>query len=383
MIQNICNTLKNEKISTYKIVKKVCEKKSFSRVYGEKVFKRENMRNYLIRFLNEDKIKEIEVQSDSLMLTDNMISYLKDMPGEVSKRESYSLESSMFNSNEEQRNLSDGYIIKILTEMKNCNVVIEQESYYYEWYSLKEKHEQKFIRYNLFFLDLSTNYFMNTSFFEAEKWKDIYYKLNRCRENKMQLQEIDKRKTYEISPKAMSKILRKIARLFCADSIWNGESTLCDLDIEKEKFPSYINFISAPIKGILFDAEGNQIKEKHLIERGIVKNFLSNTYYSSKLQNAYPGNAGIIDLKEVECYSIKFYTKVEVGQEGDFVIGDFESIELERDVLKGVALYKGEETVKFSIELSVHDFFEHVAYKNCNYTWNDNCWTTSGLLSFN
>jgi PmbA protein len=114
---------------------------------------------------------------------------------------------------------------------------------------------------------------------------------------KLNPQKIESEKISIIFDRRVSKgMLSVLASAISASSIARGTSFLKD-KINKEIFSTSINIYDKPdiVKGLgsrNFDNEGVKTKELKLVDRGVLKNYLIDTYYGKKLNLESNGRSG-------------------------------------------------------------------------------------------
>ncbi|MDC6481898.1 metallopeptidase TldD-related protein [Pelagibacteraceae bacterium] len=114
---------------------------------------------------------------------------------------------------------------------------------------------------------------------------------------KLNPQKIESEKISIIFDKRISKgMLSVLASAISASSIARGTSFLKD-KINKEIFSTSINIYDKPdiVKGLgsrNFDNEGVKTKELKLVDQGVLKNYLIDTYYGKKLNLESNGRSG-------------------------------------------------------------------------------------------
>tara|TARA_Y100000992_G_C21181277_1_gene450800 strand:- start:256 stop:960 length:705 start_codon:yes stop_codon:yes gene_type:complete len=157
--------------------------------------------------------------------------------------------------------------------------------------------------------------------------------------NKLGPKKIDSEKIGIIFDKRISKgILSTLASAVSASAISRGTSFLKD-KIDNEIFPSSINIIDDPkIKKGLgsqnFDSEGVENNSLKLVENGILKNYLIDTYYGKKLNLKSNGRSGgttnlyfengNLSFKELLNLEKKFlYITETIGHGGNIITGDY------------------------------------------------------------
>ena len=157
--------------------------------------------------------------------------------------------------------------------------------------------------------------------------------------NKLGPKKIDSEKIGIIFDKRISKgILSTLASAVSASAISRGTSFLKD-KIDNEIFPSSINIIDDPKiqKGIgsqNFDSEGVENNSLKLVESGILKNYLIDTYYGKKLNLKSNGRSGgttnlyfengNLSFKELLNLEKKFlYITETIGHGGNIITGDY------------------------------------------------------------
>ena len=157
--------------------------------------------------------------------------------------------------------------------------------------------------------------------------------------NKLGPKKIDSEKIGIIFDKRISKgILSTLASAVSASAISRGTSFLKD-KIDNEIFPSSINIIDDPKiqKGLgsqNFDSEGVENNSLKLVENGILKNYLIDTYYGKKLNLKSNGRSGgttnlyfengNLSFKELLNLEKKFlYITETIGHGGNIITGDY------------------------------------------------------------
>ena len=114
---------------------------------------------------------------------------------------------------------------------------------------------------------------------------------------KLNPQKIESEKISIIFDRRISKgILGTFASAITASSIARGTSFLKD-QINEEIFSPSINIFDKPdiVKGLgskYFDSEGVKTKELKLVEQGVLKHYLVDTYYGKKLNLKSNGRSG-------------------------------------------------------------------------------------------
>ena len=157
--------------------------------------------------------------------------------------------------------------------------------------------------------------------------------------NKLGPKKIDSEKIGIIFDKRISKgILSTLASAVSASAISRGTSFLKDKK-DNEIFPSSINIIDDPKiqKGLgsqNFDSEGVENNSLKLVENGILKNYLIDTYYGKKLNLKSNGRSGgttnlyfengNLSFKELLNLEKKFlYITETIGHGGNIITGDY------------------------------------------------------------
>ena len=157
--------------------------------------------------------------------------------------------------------------------------------------------------------------------------------------NKLGPKKIDSEKIGIIFDKRISKgMLSTLASAVSASAISRGTSFLKD-KIDNEIFPSSINIIDDPKiqKGLgsqNFDSEGVENNSLKLVENGILKNYLIDTYYGKKLNLKSNGRSGgttnlyfengNLSFKELLNLEKKFlYITETIGHGGNIITGDY------------------------------------------------------------
>ena len=142
-----------------------------------------------------------------------------------------------------------------------------------------------------------------------------------------------------IFDKRISKgILSTLASAISASAIARGTSFLKD-QINSEVFPNSINIIDDPKieKGLgsqNFDSEGVETNSLKLVENGILKNYLIDTYYGKKLNLKSNGRSGgttnlyfengTLSFKDLLNSEKKFlYITETIGHGGNIITGDY------------------------------------------------------------
>ena len=142
-----------------------------------------------------------------------------------------------------------------------------------------------------------------------------------------------------IFDKRISKgILSSLASSISASSIARGTSFLKD-KINKEIFSSSINIYDKPdiVKGMgsqYFDAEGVKTEELKLVDQGVLKHYLVDTYYGKKLNLKSNGRSGGVTNLYFEKGTIKYedllklnskilYITETIGHGSNLVTGDY------------------------------------------------------------
>ncbi|MDC1146271.1 metallopeptidase TldD-related protein [Candidatus Pelagibacter sp.] len=133
-------------------------------------------------------------------------------------------------------------------------------------------------------------------------------------------------------------ILSNFASAITASSIVRGTSFLKD-KINEEIFSTSINIFDKPdiVKGLgsrYFDSEGVQTKELKLVEQGVLKHYLVDTYYGKKLNLKSNGRSGgtsnlffekgTISYKDLlKLNSRTLYITETIGHGSNLVTGDY------------------------------------------------------------
>ena len=377
---NIYELMNKEKIEKFKIMRMKCNKKSYSLIYGNEEWKSEELTTYLVRFLWKNEIKEIKIVSEKLNITRELLRYIKEIPGIVNIGEDFELSPPALICCEKKEKEFEIQIQDLLSKIKDSNIVIDQERYCCKWYSYNEEFRQEFVKYRVLYLNLLTNKFIDYTFEDEKGWKYLHKMMFKYNTQYLKVYKKSKQQMFELDALAMSKILKKIVMLFYADQIYYNRSFFEISDLGKKFFSDYINLYSIPIDRLYFDAEGNQIKKRCLIRDGEIKDILSNSYFAMKL-NTFSGNAGLVNKEEIEGYLIQFDTVVKRTCVDSFVkILDFETINIEKDMIKGVAICDNGEIYKLQVDISIFDFINNVMYINEEFSWIERCWTTNAVI---
>ena len=156
---------------------------------------------------------------------------------------------------------------------------------------------------------------------------------------KLNPQKIESEKISIIFDKRISKgVLSTFASAISASSIARGTSFLKD-KINKEIFSNSINIYDKPdiIKGLgsrYFDSEGVKTKELKLVDNGVLKHYLVDTYYGKKLNLKSNGRGGGTSNLFFEKGSISYkdllklnprtlYITETIGHGSNLVTGDY------------------------------------------------------------
>jgi PmbA protein len=156
---------------------------------------------------------------------------------------------------------------------------------------------------------------------------------------KLNPQKIESEKISIIFDKRISKgILSTFASAITASSIARGTSFLKD-KINEEIFSTSINIYDKPdiVKGLgskYFDSEGVKVKELKLVDQGVLKHYLVDTYYGKKLNLKSNGRSGGTSNLFFEKGSISYkdllklnprtlYITETIGHGSNLVTGDY------------------------------------------------------------
>jgi len=156
---------------------------------------------------------------------------------------------------------------------------------------------------------------------------------------KLNPQKIESEKISIIFDRRISKgILSVLANTISASSIARGTSFLKD-KINEEIFSSSINIFDKPniVKGLgsrYFDDEGVKTKELKLVDQGVLKHYLVNTYYGKKLNLKSNGRSGGASNLYFEKGSVSYknllklnqrtlYITETIGHGSNLVTGDY------------------------------------------------------------
>ena len=156
---------------------------------------------------------------------------------------------------------------------------------------------------------------------------------------KLNPKKIDSEKISIVFDKRVSKgILRSLASSISASSIARGTSFLKD-KINEEIFSSSINIYDNPdiVKGMgsrYFDSEGVKTEQLKLIDQGVLKHYLVDTYYGKKLNLKSNGRSngssnlyfekGSISYKDLLKLNSKIlYITETIGHGSNLVTGDY------------------------------------------------------------
>ncbi len=156
---------------------------------------------------------------------------------------------------------------------------------------------------------------------------------------KLNPQKIESEKISIIFDRRISKgMLSVLASAISASSIARGTSFLKD-KINEEVFSSSINIYDKPdiVKGLgskYFDSEGVKIEELKLVDRGVLKHYLVDTYYGKKLNLKSNGRSGGTSNLYFEKGSISYknllklnqrtlYITETIGHGSNLVTGDY------------------------------------------------------------
>ena len=103
-----------------------------------------------------------------------------------------------------------------------------------------------------------------------------------------------------LTPQASCEILSVLSGSFLAESVYKNKTRLKDRLGEK-CFSEIINLVDSGLAGMgafPFDGEGVPSQDNILVEKGIFKSFLYDTYYGRKFNSPSTGNAARSGLKE-------------------------------------------------------------------------------------
>jgi len=103
-----------------------------------------------------------------------------------------------------------------------------------------------------------------------------------------------------LTPQASCEILSVLSGSFLAESVYKNKTRLKDRLGEK-CFAEIINLVDSGLAGMgafPFDGEGVPSQDNILVEKGIFKSFLYDTYYGKKFNSSSTGNAARSGLKE-------------------------------------------------------------------------------------
>jgi PmbA protein len=103
-----------------------------------------------------------------------------------------------------------------------------------------------------------------------------------------------------LTPQASCEILSVLSGSFLAESLYKNKTRLKDR-LEEKCFSEIINLVDSGLAGMgafPFDGEGVPSQDNILVENGIFKSFLYDTYYGRKFNSPSTGNAARSGLKE-------------------------------------------------------------------------------------
>ena len=156
---------------------------------------------------------------------------------------------------------------------------------------------------------------------------------------KLNPQKIKSEKISVVFDKRISKgILSTLAGAISASAIARGTSFLKE-KLNKEIFPSSINVLDKPniVKGLgsrYFDSEGVKSEELRLVEQGVLKHYLVDTYYGKKLKLKSNGRCdgtsnlffenGTVSYKDlIKLNQRILYVTETIGHGSNLVTGDY------------------------------------------------------------
>jgi PmbA protein len=190
---------------------------------------------------------------------------------------------------------------------------------------------------------------------------------------KLNPQKIESEKISIIFDRRISKgMLSVLASAISASSIARGTSFLKD-KINEEVFSSSINIYDKPniVKGLgsrYFDSEGVKIEELKLVDQGVLKHYLVDTYYGKKLNLKSNGRSGGTSNLYFEKGSISYknllklnhrtlYITETIGHGSNLVTGDYSVGATGFMVEKGVFKYPVSE---ITIAGNFNDMFKNI-----------------------
>jgi len=103
-----------------------------------------------------------------------------------------------------------------------------------------------------------------------------------------------------LTPQASCEILSVLSGSFLAESLYKNKTKLKD-KIGERCFSGNVTLVDSGLIGMgasPFDGEGVPSQENILVEKGVFKTFLYDTYYGKKLNKSSTGNAARTGLKE-------------------------------------------------------------------------------------
>ncbi|MCL4477833.1 MAG: TldD/PmbA family protein [Deltaproteobacteria bacterium] len=97
-----------------------------------------------------------------------------------------------------------------------------------------------------------------------------------------------------LSPYVTSQFISVLSRSFLGDAVYKKTSSLIS-KLNQQVFPEHLNMVDDPALqhgtgSVPFDGEGADTKKKLLVEQGVVKTFLYDTYYANLMNTVSTGN---------------------------------------------------------------------------------------------
>jgi len=149
--------------------------------------------------------------------------------------------------------------------------------------------------------------FKKLSQFEPEKLAEKIVKLTLSKLNS-QVPESKKYPVLFTSEQSAPQLIKSLSKLLNAKSIYDKLSVLKKSSFNQKKFSRGLSLYDDPLKASgfcseIFDGEGYASEKTTLIEDGVVKNFLSNSFYAKKMQIPHTKRAfwnleGMMELSE-------------------------------------------------------------------------------------
>lgn len=391
-LRTIENILKKNEIKKYKIISKYEKSLLYTNVFGKENQCNTEFNKIKVTYLKNNLINEFTVSNvdESLIdgivkkslssISDKFYSWTDNIPHPHNQKLLFKKEFDEFDFNEKIKKIKKELeLLKSKIDFK-VNFVFNFKTYRFELSTDKGSTHQYY-----FYSDglcIENNQFQKKvnlkNILQENKLAEFILKKINIPTPPLKNIKIDFSVPTLIKKKAFAEILNTYIQNFYADNILSKKSFIKNLKKNKKISKVPFTIFEEAFDNILFDSEGFPVKNKNIIENGILKNILGNNKLSNKLNFACYGNSSLLNENHIFHQKIKFHFKESKPAKKIYpsiTLLDFENsyINFENSSICGFITYiEQNHTYKSFIEIYFKDIFDNIYNIYTKNTWVDN-----------